>query len=52
MAEYEVTGVRYQMGDGLTMEERTRMVNMAVKTDTTGSLLDMAELHSGTDPIV
>ena len=24
MAEYEVTGVRYQMGDGLTMEERTR----------------------------
>ena len=32
MAEYEVTGVRYQMGDGLTMEERTRMAEAFIRS--------------------
>jgi len=32
MAEYEVTGVRWQMGEGLTMEQRTRMAEEFLRT--------------------
>ena len=31
MAEYEVTGVRYQMGDGLTREEMTRKAEAFIR---------------------
>ena len=32
MAEYEVTGVRYQMGDNMTLEERTQAAREFIKT--------------------
>lgn len=31
MAEYEVTGARYQMGEGLTLEQRTRMAEEFIR---------------------
>ena len=39
MAEYEVTGVRYQMGKGLTMEERTRMAEAFIRSLRVGTPL-------------
>lgn len=36
MAEYEVTGVRWQMGEGLTMEQRTQMAEDFLRTLKTG----------------
>lgn len=32
MAEYEVTGVRYQMGDNLTLEQKTQAAEEFIKT--------------------
>lgn len=32
MAEYEVTGVRWRMGEGLTMEQRTQMAKDFIRT--------------------
>ena len=42
MAEYEVTGVRWQMGDGLTLEQRTQMAMDFIKTLKEGTPLILA----------
>ena len=42
MAEYEVTGVRYQMGDGLTIDERTRKAEAFIKWLKVGTPLILA----------
>ena len=42
MAEYEVTGVRWQMGDGLTMEQRTQKAEEFIRTLKVGTPLILA----------
>lgn len=42
MAEFEVTGVRYQMGDNLTMEERTQAAEEFIKTLRVGEPMILA----------
>jgi hypothetical protein len=42
MAEYEVTGVRYQMGDNMTFEERTQAAEVFVKTLQNGEPMILA----------
>lgn len=42
MAEYEVTGVRYQMGDNLSMEERTQLAEDFIKGLKVGTPLILA----------
>ena len=42
MAEYEVTGVRWQMGDGLTMEQRTQMAKDFISTLKVGTPMILA----------
>ena len=42
MAEYEVTGVRWQMGDGLTMEQRTQKAEDFIKTLKEGTPMILA----------
>ena len=42
MAEYEVTGVRWQMGEGLTMEQRTRMAEEFLRTLKVGTPMILA----------
>lgn len=42
MAEYEVTGVRYQMGDNLSMEERTLLAEDFIKGLKVGTPLILA----------
>lgn len=42
MAEYEVTGVRYQMGDNLTLEQKTQAAEEFIKTLQVGEPLILA----------
>ena len=42
MAEYEVTGVRYQMGDNMTLEERTQAAEDFIRTLQNGEPLILA----------
>lgn len=42
MAEYEVTGVRWQMGEGLTMEQRTQMAEEFLRTLKVGTPMILA----------
>ncbi|MBR1402502.1 MAG: HIRAN domain-containing protein [Prevotella sp.] len=42
MAEYEVTGVRYQMGDNLTLEQKTQKAEEFIKTLQVGEPLILA----------
>ena len=42
MAEYEVTGIRWQMGDGLTMEQRTQKAEEFIRTLKVGTPLILA----------
>lgn len=42
MAEFEVTGVRWQMGDGLTMEQRTQKAEDFIRTLKAGTPLILA----------
>lgn len=48
MAEYEVTGVRYRMGDGLTIEESTPLAEAFIKTLKVGTPVTL--LADGTNP--
>ena len=48
MAEYEVTGVRYQMGDGLTKEEMTRKAEAFIRSLKVGTPLTL--LADNTNP--
>ena len=41
-AEYEVTGIRWQMGDGLTMEQRTQKAEEFIRTLKVGTPLILA----------
>lgn len=42
MAEYEVTGVRWQMGDGLTLEQRTQKAESFIRTLKEGTPMILA----------
>ena len=42
MAEFEVTGVRWQMGEGLTMDERTQKATDFIRTLEVGTALILA----------
>ncbi|MCR5242192.1 MAG: HIRAN domain-containing protein [Prevotella sp.] len=42
MAEYEVTGIRWQMGDGLTMEQRTQKAEEFIRPLKVGTPLILA----------
>ena len=42
MAVYEVTGVRYQMSDDMTLEERTQAAEEFIKTLQNGEPLSIA----------
>ena len=42
MAEYEVTGVRWQMGEGLTMEQRTQKAKEFLRTLKVGTPMILA----------
>lgn len=42
MAEYEVTGIRWQMGNGLTMEQRTQKAEEFIRTLEVGTPLILA----------
>ena len=48
MAEYEVTGVRYRMGDGLTIEESTPLAEAFIKKLKVGTPVTL--LADGTNP--
>jgi hypothetical protein len=48
MAEYEVTGVRYRMGDGLTIEESTPLAEAFIKGLKVGTPVTL--LADGTNP--
>ena len=48
MAEFEVTGVRYRMGDGLTIEESTPLAEAFIKTLKVGTPVTL--LADGTNP--
>ena len=49
MAEYEVTGVRYRMGDGLTIEESTPLAEAFLKGLKVGTPVTL--LADGTNPV-